>query len=260
MRQLNLDSVMFPLLQRVVLGDQYGPAPDPLNPVVVFGQAPRLCGLEILGEYGATLAYYSPPWQNLTKFEGEIENLELFTLASNLLEARCATEYLEEVPDSPISHPSLRSLALITSWQGTKPVNLLKHLTLPALQSLHVSEVEDIEDSFFSFLERSSPPLQTLSMSGNMELSEWKQCLSLVNSTLENLELDSPSNEIQGSILTCHRLSSVQTTIQPVLPRLHSLVFPDSPRRDLSAPSVQMAPLWRILWEATPVKARSPND
>ncbi|KAJ7768528.1 hypothetical protein B0H16DRAFT_319001 [Mycena metata] len=221
LRQLNLDSVMFPLLQRVALGDQYGPEPDSLNPVVVFGQAPRLCGLEILAEYGATLAYYSPPWQNLTKFEGEIDNLALFTLASNLLDARIAIEYLEEVPDPPISHPTLRSLALVTSWQGTKPVDLLKYLELPALQSLHVSEVDNIEDSFFSFLERSSPPLQTLSMGGTVELSEWQECLLLVNPTLENLELDSPSNEIQRSILTCHRLPSVQT----VLPRLQSLVF-----------------------------------
>ncbi|KAJ7790142.1 hypothetical protein B0H14DRAFT_3501959 [Mycena olivaceomarginata] len=86
MSQLRLDSTDFPLLQRATLGGLFDP--EALGPVEVFTNAPKLHDLHLI--HHGLLLYYSPPFQQLTKFDGEIVGMDLFTLAPNLIEARCS--------------------------------------------------------------------------------------------------------------------------------------------------------------------------
>ncbi|KAJ7118584.1 hypothetical protein C8R43DRAFT_96056 [Mycena crocata] len=163
LRQLGLDSTAFPILQRVVLGDRYGPEPTDLNPVILFSNAPQLDNFHLI--YGGLFSYYTPPSLQLTIFEGEIDNLDIFAHALNLIEAQCSVEYLLPVPTSNVSHPKLQSLTLCTSHLSRQPVDILRYLTLPALQILHISKMEDtMYSSLSTFLTRSSPPLCTLSI------------------------------------------------------------------------------------------------
>ncbi|KAJ7129204.1 hypothetical protein C8R44DRAFT_872497 [Mycena epipterygia] len=220
MRQLELDSVLFPLLQRVALGDKYGPEPDRLDPVLVFTNTPQLRDLDLI--VGGVFSYYTPPSLQLTKFDSEIDDLKLFTLAPNLAEARCAMTYLySTVQTSIILHPRLQSLTLCASPDFEKPIDILQHLTLPALQSLHISEMEDTAyPSLQPFLTRSSPPLLTLSIRADDEdFHDLEECFSCVNDTLENLELVSPSKDVQLTILRIY---------YPHFPHLQTLSLVDA--------------------------------
>ncbi|KAJ6561437.1 hypothetical protein DFH09DRAFT_1316018 [Mycena vulgaris] len=84
-RPLELDSAAFPMLQSATLGCPQGPEPDP-HLAHVFGHAPRFRDLRLRFHGEVTLAKFSFPSLQLTKFEGEIHNMELFTLAPNLAE------------------------------------------------------------------------------------------------------------------------------------------------------------------------------
>ncbi|KAJ7887544.1 hypothetical protein B0H14DRAFT_2695195 [Mycena olivaceomarginata] len=218
MSQLRLDSTDFPLLQRATLGGLFDP--EALGPVEVFTNAPKLHDLHLI--HHGLLLYYSPPFQQLTKFDGEIVGMDLFTLAPNLIEARCSVDYISPAQPSFISHSRLQSLTLFTTFDGTAPCDILRHLTLPALQSLHVSEMEDAT-SLAAFLSRSSPPLRTLSIRiDDDEFFDWGDCLSLVAETLENLEVVYPFPYVQSAILTCH---TRDIWIKIPLPRLQTLTF-----------------------------------
>ncbi|KAF7352361.1 F-box domain-containing protein [Mycena venus] len=222
MRQLGLDSVEFPLLRRATLGDWYGPEPDDSDPVEVFSNAPQLHDLRLIHE--GIFSYYSPSSLQLTKFIGEIIDMQLFSLALNLTEASCSVEFLISTPTSPISHSCLQSLTLLISFGQRKPIDILRHLQLPALQSLHISEMEDTEyPSLARFLARSSPPLRTLSVCADDDEFEWAECFSYVAATLENLEVVHPLDRVQAAILNCHILS--QPEIYPPFPRLQTLAL-----------------------------------
>ncbi|KAJ7368852.1 hypothetical protein DFH08DRAFT_832454 [Mycena albidolilacea] len=217
MSQLRLDSTDFPLLQRATLGGLFDP--EALGPVEVFTNAPKLHDLHLIHH---VLFYYSPPFQQLTKFDGEIVGMNLFTLAPNLIEARCSVDYISPAQTSFISHSRLQSLTLFTTFDGTGPCDILQHLTLPALQSLHMSEMEDAT-SLAAFLSRSSPSLRTLSIRiDDDEFFDWGDCLSLVAETLENLEVVYPFPYVQSAILTCH---TRDIWIKTPLPRLQTLTF-----------------------------------
>ncbi|KAJ7682250.1 hypothetical protein DFH06DRAFT_1160653 [Mycena polygramma] len=224
MRQLGLDSAVFPLLRYATLGDQLGPDPEPDedNPVEIFGNVPHLHDLSVIPE--GVLSYYSPPWSQLTKFDGEITNLELFTLAPHLIEARCAMEYLSLSQTSVVSHACLQSLTLVKSYNGQPPADILEHLTLPGLQTLHITSTTDGEyTSLFPFLARSSPPLRSLSIRIHPEIFlDWADCLCAVGATLEHLEVEDPCGRVQSAVLTCHRNFA---EISPPLPRLETLVL-----------------------------------
>ncbi|KAJ7432280.1 hypothetical protein B0H11DRAFT_2126899 [Mycena galericulata] len=111
--------------------------------------------------------------------------MDLFQIAPNLTETICSVPRLRGIPQSTIIHLRLRSLILTESY-----------LTLPALESLHVSEMDDTSyPSLTSFLQRSSPPLRP---------------------SLENLELESPSEEVQLFIFQ-YRNKPVHTVHPPHL-------------------------------------------
>ncbi|KAF8215149.1 hypothetical protein K438DRAFT_2008597 [Mycena galopus ATCC 62051] len=69
-------------------------------------------------------------------------------------------------PAAHLSHTSLRHLRLESHAEFCCAV-ILRHLTLPALESLRISKFDISKVDFVSFLARSSPPLQSLQLSGD---------------------------------------------------------------------------------------------
>ncbi|KAJ6560361.1 hypothetical protein B0H19DRAFT_1260970 [Mycena capillaripes] len=122
--------------------------------------------------------------------------------------------------DSIASHPS--AVWHLGIANGEKPIDILQHLTLPALQSLHICEMEDTTYSSLSlFLIRSSPQLRALSIRGDEDIFDWAECCSLIATTFENLEVHYPSADIQSAILRCH--FGVKLENNPPFPRLQTL-------------------------------------
>ncbi|KAJ7637219.1 hypothetical protein B0H17DRAFT_1107239 [Mycena rosella] len=221
--ELGLDSVTFPLLQRAVLDDPFDPWPDFSAPVHIYNNAPRLHDLILLN--ATHFSFYTPPFSQLTKFEGEITgDLNIFVLAPNLVEAKCVVNQLGTPPASHILHPRLQFLTLSKSvYSDNAPdddgLDILPHLTLPALQSLHISDIGDFPQSISLFFTRSFPPLRTLSTTiGRGRFSEWDTCFSRVAATLENLEVSSPTPEFQNQVF---HLGSEGSIYNP-LPRLRT--------------------------------------
>ncbi|KAJ7771076.1 hypothetical protein DFH07DRAFT_241085 [Mycena maculata] len=66
------------------------------------------------------------PSSQLTKFDGDIANLELFTLAPNLIDVRChPTSFSIEGPD--VSHLRQRSLTIFLPQDISPPADILKY-------------------------------------------------------------------------------------------------------------------------------------
>ncbi|KAJ7637224.1 hypothetical protein B0H17DRAFT_1339597 [Mycena rosella] len=221
--ELGLDSATFPLLQRAVLDDPFDPAPYFSTPVHIYNNAPRLHDLILLN--GTHFSFYTPPSVQLTKFEGEItSDLNLFVLAPNLVEAKCVVNQLGTPPALHILHPRLQFLTLSKSvYSDNAPdddgLDILPHLTLPALQSLHITDIGDFPQSISLFFTRSSPPLCTLSTTiGRGRFSEWDTCFSRVAATLENLQVYFPTPEFQNQVF---HLGSEGSIYNP-LPRLRT--------------------------------------
>ncbi|KAJ7506528.1 hypothetical protein B0H11DRAFT_2219227 [Mycena galericulata] len=226
-RQLELDLASFPLLQRALIGDVDDSRPNPLNPVDVFSNAPQLCELEIFDS--AVYSSYTPPALQLTKFEGEITDLEIFSVAPNLIEVKCSMNYLLHVPPTVITHPRLQFLTLLKTPSGFESVNIFPHLALPALLSLDISDSSQYIDpeSILSFLTRSAAPLHTLSV--NLDAyDDWAGSLALLDNTLENLKVYSPS---QAFLVTFMYLGSDYLRY-PSLSRLRTVSFINSPHID----------------------------
>ncbi|KAJ7462087.1 hypothetical protein FB451DRAFT_1562654 [Mycena latifolia] len=223
-QQLGLDSVALPLLQRAAIRDNLEAWPDSSNPVRIYSNAPQLHHLIILGV--TEISCYTPPWLQLTKFEGVIYNLDLFVLAPNLVEVKGSVASMGTIPTSPILHPNLQSLTLSQSEYTITEFDfdLLPHLTLPALQFLHTSDIlldsESPADSFCAFLTRSSPPLRTLSVRVSYDMfDKWDKCFCRVAATLENLELHLADDNFQYQVFN---LGSQYSSYNP-LPHLRTL-------------------------------------
>ncbi|KAJ7102676.1 hypothetical protein C8R43DRAFT_1047665 [Mycena crocata] len=201
-RQLGLDLTAFPLLECATLDceKELGgntPPPDP-----IFGNAPQLQNLNVLHNVSyhvpaITVNNFTFPWLQLTKFEGGIRDLDLFRLATNLIEVTCYFDYFS-APTSTVTHSRLLFLKLMEGSPGL----ILEHLILPALRSLDIWEVD--QDAYIplsSFLIRSSPPLMSLSVLGDdVVFPYWHACIGRLGSTLENLEITSPCPKAMRSI------------------------------------------------------------
>ncbi|KAF8213994.1 hypothetical protein K438DRAFT_1750093 [Mycena galopus ATCC 62051] len=183
-RPLGLDSAAFPLLEVATIGCD--PEPDP---VIVFRNAPRLhqlCLIESDFLYNQiTPRTFTLPWSQLTKFEGNIADFELFTLAPNLVEVACTLTADHGDISGAITHRCLRSFTVMSEC-GIEFIH--QYLTFPALQHLDLSRVSNY-DSLESFLARSSPPLVSLSVAACESCFDyWHRYAPLVAGTLENLE------------------------------------------------------------------------
>ncbi|KAF8213998.1 hypothetical protein K438DRAFT_1802721 [Mycena galopus ATCC 62051] len=214
---LALDSAEFPLLQGTTIGCDRA-EPD-LTPVAVFSNAPSLHQLCLLHDELA-LDIFVFPWLQLTKFEGTIRDLALFTLAPNLIELICTFDP-NDTPSMRITHRSLQSLTV-------GPLNsfpIIQYLTLPALQFLDVSKIPwPSSEPFKSFLVRSSPPLISLSIAGHSSsplVNNWAPCMPLVAGTLESLEIRRISYDGMISMF------SRRAEMLDLLPNIRTLCFRD---------------------------------
>ncbi|KAJ7044822.1 hypothetical protein C8F04DRAFT_1069640 [Mycena alexandri] len=194
----DFNSIHFPLLQRVVLRNT---DPDQNTPDAceLFGNAPRLS--EVGLQPGCWLSYYIFPWTQLTNYEGDIEDMSLFRLAPNLVEMKCPVWEITYGYIQTVAHTHLQSLTL--SGSNSTVSWVLMQLALPALLSLRISKpVAPVP--LATCLERSAPPLRTLSLSLYPSrcygLDPWKPSLASVAATLENLELHSPSEQFLSGI------------------------------------------------------------
>ncbi|KAJ7778784.1 hypothetical protein DFH07DRAFT_765988 [Mycena maculata] len=218
MDALQLHSAVFPLLQRATLGDIWEDGHGAHDTVPLFTNAPQLRDFHLTRD--GLFSHYILPSLQLTRFDGDIDyDLDLFSLAPNLIEARCRVVDLEDTPDSPIIHSQLQDLTLV-KYPGLTAQRILPHLTLPALQSFHISGLStDMSTvwTLYSFLVRSSPPLRTLSILDDDEIGNlyyWKECFDLLEATLEHLEVVSPRRNFQGLVFNS-------------FPHLQSLSFVD---------------------------------
>ncbi|KAF7352370.1 F-box domain-containing protein [Mycena venus] len=216
--ELGLDSVAFPLLQRAAIGGAIDA--ESTGHIDVFFNAPELRTVQLLD--GVRPSHYGFPSLQLTKFEGEINTLDLFRVASNLVEVKCAVGDLRD--HDMICHAHLQSVTI----QGPAN-NLLDSLILPALHSLHISastEILDLESLSLLF-HRSEPPVRTLSVNvyGQMYCYEWDECVSRIGGTLEELEITGPSTSFLHDLL---HLGSIGDQYGP-LPHLRALSLVDSP-------------------------------
>ncbi|KAF8214067.1 hypothetical protein K438DRAFT_1802813 [Mycena galopus ATCC 62051] len=209
---LGLDSAAFPLLQGATLGRF--PVLDPL-PIILFGSAPYLHTL-CLRHKGFTSNDIAFPWSQLTRFEGIVADLLLFTLAPNLTEMTC-TFILETGDLIMITHRSLISLTI-----GDESEDVLEYLTLPALQRLDVLGMDKI-DSLEPFLVRSSPPLVSIALLGTQScFDDWVPCMPLVAGSLESLEFSYVHAEALDSIFKW-----LSRSLFDSLPKIRALTFQD---------------------------------
>ncbi|KAJ7693813.1 hypothetical protein B0H17DRAFT_1199507 [Mycena rosella] len=218
--QLGLESLQLPLLRSVCLwhSSMNGGVPHTPHPVMLFTDAPLLSKLRV-SHFGATLLYYTLPWLQLTKFHGQIHTMELFIVAPNLTEVICSVPYLT-FTQTVITHQRLQSLILTVSQNDIKPDDILCYLTLPALQSLHISEMDDTRySSLYPFLSRSSPPLLSLSIRlDDAYFYDLKECFRCVQPTLETLTMEYPSEAVRQSLYQHEQWTDG-------FPQLHTLKF-----------------------------------
>ncbi|KAJ7368840.1 hypothetical protein DFH08DRAFT_832421, partial [Mycena albidolilacea] len=219
--ELELDSVVLPLLQRATFGIPEYCSPGSMHAAKILGHAPQLRAVVLLKE--ARLFHFTLPCLQLTKFEGEIDTLGIFRMAPNLIEVKCAVG-VGDFEETDISHPRLKSLTVTVSSCRSPPTNLLDRFTLPALHSLHVSGTTEATDSesLADFFRRSAPPLRTLSINvDDCTYWEWSECFSCIANTLENLEVVWALPLFVDRIL---HLGSPASGYHP-LPHLQSLAF-----------------------------------
>ncbi|KAJ7739933.1 hypothetical protein B0H16DRAFT_1890999 [Mycena metata] len=200
---MDLNSIHFPLLQGAVLGNT-DPNQDVADACEVFGNAPRLCEISLHPE--TWLLCYTLPWTQSTKYEGPIHDMSLFNLAPNLIEMKCFV-WGTCGDMQTLVHACLQSLDFFSASYSTDIKWVLMQLTLPALTSLRISK-PIAPGPLASCLERSTPPLQTLSLTlplsvdtEGYELGPWKPSFASVAATLESLELHSPSHDFLSEIL-----------------------------------------------------------
>ncbi|KAJ7639323.1 hypothetical protein FB45DRAFT_424774 [Roridomyces roridus] len=194
-RELALDTVPFPMLQHVCIKNDES---VPSESVEVFSDAPQLTHLSLA--YLAFPSSYVFPALQFTRFEGELNNLAIFALAPNLIEANCRPGEDCEFPSSPITHAHLQSLTLSRPCPYTilEPKDILPYLTLPELRTLDISAQNTTANpaSISEFVHRSGARLLTLVLSVQgykfeaqpEDVSgEWEECFRGLRNILEHL-------------------------------------------------------------------------
>ncbi|KAJ7915577.1 hypothetical protein B0H13DRAFT_2453881 [Mycena leptocephala] len=139
------------------------------------------------------------------EYPGEV--LELLQLAPKLVECtfldRVHSDF--EQVDKMLILPTLRRMMFgkVTKCPSGDD-NILNGLSLPALEMLSLPLHEVTVDDFFSFLDRSSPPLQELLIDGRifgLDFIRLAECLHLIP-TLTRFELWRPRSRSVASIFT----------------------------------------------------------
>ncbi|KAJ7682210.1 hypothetical protein DFH06DRAFT_289645 [Mycena polygramma] len=191
--ELELNSTAFPVLQRATLNYLDYIAPNLPNDIL--SNAPRFHDLYC--ESGISPSRITFPWLQLTKFAGTIWNLELFTVAPNLIEVQCWLDPDETSVLTAVTHPRIRSLTMKDRCSG-----LIRYLSLPALKYLDVLEMDPYDyGSLGPFLKRSSPPLESLSVRADHRCyPKWHRCLPRIAGTLKNLHVSHVPRDVMSSM------------------------------------------------------------
>ncbi|KAJ7368784.1 hypothetical protein DFH08DRAFT_727614 [Mycena albidolilacea] len=167
----------FPLLQklsvRVLIDEDSEEDPADVNAISMFYNAPLLHEV-LISE--ALPSFVVLPWQQITKFTGELYSvedcLEAISLMPNLLECTFSAFELENDDADElavVSHPNMQYLALLTTTsilgKRASSVEVLTLIRLPALRTLEILDTDDFdEEELDAFLELSSPPLRKLTV------------------------------------------------------------------------------------------------
>ncbi|KAJ6560374.1 hypothetical protein B0H19DRAFT_1147431 [Mycena capillaripes] len=127
--QLRLNPWSFPLLRSVGFGnddDVENLFAQETSSVKVFRKAPLLHELYLTYR----ISYYILPWSQLTKFDGNLDTMVLFSSALNLIETSCFVESCISNPPgslgSTITHTRPRSLTLRTSPLDDQSEDILR--------------------------------------------------------------------------------------------------------------------------------------
>ncbi|KAJ7490704.1 hypothetical protein FB451DRAFT_1220832 [Mycena latifolia] len=90
--------------------------------------------------------------------------IELMRVAPNLVECDFDGFFDNHRDCAALTHTSLRRLRLGQQEDDDNSASILRHLTLPALQILDMTNFDLPQDVLLSFLRRSAPPLKSLCM------------------------------------------------------------------------------------------------
>ncbi|KAF7352366.1 F-box domain-containing protein [Mycena venus] len=200
----------FPRLKRLVIGPAV-PNTDLYDLwLAFFSDAPQLRELVLLGPPLESIEINAPfPWHQLTTFSGhnfQVDQfLEVLRLAPDLEQCSISVTFNGSEPLKSLTHSRLQHLTLRPDSDGDSwpAYDIFKLVTLPALQSLYVSQITDISPhAFEEFLSRSSAPLRTLAVSPDRGdvFSAWERSFRLLPD-LEELHLGCGESGFQADFL-----------------------------------------------------------
>ncbi|KAJ7044738.1 hypothetical protein C8F04DRAFT_595623 [Mycena alexandri] len=173
LEKMNSDGLDFGLLQKLSLR-LFDADVDDDDPITMFGNVPLLREL-LMSE--APPSFVPLPWQQLTKFTGEIftpaQSMEALHLMPNLVDCAFSVFRDDEGDLKVFTHTKIQHFSIFGSMDmlGTSAdsAQLIALITLPVLRTLEIHDVDDFEgtplDSMLaSFLSRSKPPLHKISV------------------------------------------------------------------------------------------------
>ncbi|KAJ6464821.1 hypothetical protein DFH09DRAFT_1382092 [Mycena vulgaris] len=186
---------------------------------------------------------------------------ELIRAAPNLMECNFERVYYSHSPPinlTAFTHTSLRHLRLGIEADEYSGIFILSYFTLPALQTLYIPGINIPLDAIFSFLTRSSPPLQSLYMASSIDSWSAQNLASLFTlvPSLAHLEISSeeefeflPALATSPNLLPNLRTLAVREFIpdQYEYENLVSLLF----ARRAAGPS-QLQSFWLLWSECSP--------
>lgn len=157
---LGLANLPFPLLTEATLVEPSGEE-EWEEQHAIFGAAPRLFRVVLAG-WASSL---TPPWSQLTEFEGRVDDATIFALAVNLKSAVCQLECDddEDPPTRLFTNSTLETFRCVGKYA------LLHSVSFPNLRSLHIEDAtwfgeEDFEP-VASLIEAAAEHLTSLRLS-----------------------------------------------------------------------------------------------
>ncbi|KAJ7368782.1 hypothetical protein DFH08DRAFT_33108 [Mycena albidolilacea] len=202
-----LESSVFSMLQKLSIDIDNGRKNS--DAVVIFNNVPLLHEVIMIV---VTPSFAVLPWQQLTKFTGELyevkECIEAIRLMPNLLEC-VFSAFVTDDDDADrfgtVSHPNMQHFTLSESTLYSPfSTKILTLVTFPSLETLEISGTDDFDaEELDSFLQRSSPPLRKLAvhpLEGKVELQLLPPFIALIG--LVELEIWRPARNFLSSFLT----------------------------------------------------------
>ncbi|KAK7022457.1 hypothetical protein R3P38DRAFT_2961054 [Favolaschia claudopus] len=192
--------------------------------ILLQGQFPVLKTLDIRS-HGRLLMKTLNDWIDLLRAAPQLETCSLENM---IIDWHIFGSFAEPPPTQPLILPCLQNLCLGNTQHALQDLDtthgasalILRYLTLPALQTLHLTVFDLIDVEFTAFLDRSLPPLRSLSMivSSPWFMDTMGEMLRPVP-TLKHLEL------IKTSIIPPAIILRVLEALKGVLPVLHTLTI-----------------------------------